>query len=154
MSERSSSSAVRLFVSRLLEDEDLPRSFSPEGFPGHDQDDPAVKGEIDRRRDAAATREFGQHVGLNADWSVTAWFLGPGRPNLTDGAYYFLDSEDGTWNVVRRWDEESPQWREEVGQVEDVFSSEDFEAAFAKAKEVRDQMRALSPEERAKFHAL
>lgn len=34
--------------------------------------------------------------GLNADWCVSAWHLGPSTtPNRTDGDYYLLDDEDG-----------------------------------------------------------
>ena len=50
---------------------------------------------------------FGQHVGLNADWSVTAWHLGPhDEPNIASGDFYLIDSEEcgveGRWFIVRR----------------------------------------------------
>lgn len=43
-------------------------------------------------------------VGLNADWSVRAWQLTPGRANVTPGAAYLLDDDEaGEWVIVRRW---------------------------------------------------
>lgn len=47
--------------------------------------------------------EVSVNCGLNSDWSVSAWMIGEGEPNLTNGAYYILDSEDGTVQLVRRW---------------------------------------------------
>lgn len=45
-----------------------------------------------------------RQVGLNADWSVSAYFLGPGTPNVTPGAaYLILNEDDRTWRLVRRW---------------------------------------------------
>lgn len=32
--------------------------------------------------------------GLNADWSVRAWHLSSGRPNMKSGDYYLLDTEE------------------------------------------------------------
>lgn len=43
--------------------------------------------------------------GLNADWNVQAWHLGPSdTPNMNDGDLYLLDNESdaGTFSVVRR----------------------------------------------------
>ena len=46
-------------------------------------------------------------VGLNADWSVTAWHAGPSdSPNMTGGDVYILEDEEAhepTYLVVRRW---------------------------------------------------
>jgi hypothetical protein len=44
-----------------------------------------------------------KNVGLNADWSVSAFQLTPGKANMTPGIKYLLDNEDGTWSVVRRF---------------------------------------------------
>ena len=47
-----------------------------------------------------------RNVGLNADWSCTAYHFGPSAtPNRTDGDVYVLDNEDDdrTYSVVRRW---------------------------------------------------
>ena len=52
---------------------------------------------------AALARLGAPQVGLNADWAVPAYFLGPGSPNRTAGATYLLDTEDGRWILVRRW---------------------------------------------------
>lgn len=61
----------------------------------------------DAKVNAALTREFGPHCGLNADWRVTAYHVGPANSvaNRTDGAAYLLDdenAEDGTWTLVTR----------------------------------------------------
>lgn len=42
-------------------------------------------------------------VGLNADWSAPAYFVGPGTPNRTPGAIYLVENEDSKWEFVRRW---------------------------------------------------
>ena len=47
-----------------------------------------------------------QNVGLNADWSCSAYHFGPSpTPNTTAGDVYVLDNEDDdrTYSVVRRW---------------------------------------------------
>ncbi len=39
--------------------------------------------------------------GLNADWSVSAWFFGVGKPNAnSEPALYLLDTENGAYAVV------------------------------------------------------
>ena len=43
------------------------------------------------------------NVGLNADWCVTSYCLTDCEPNMTDGAFYLVDGEDGTWSIVRRY---------------------------------------------------
>ena len=46
-------------------------------------------------------------VGLNADWSVSAWHAGPSdAPNMTGGDVYILEDEEAyepTYIVARRW---------------------------------------------------
>ena len=49
-----------------------------------------------------------QPVGLNADWCVSAWHLGPGVvPNTQNGDWYVIDTEADEpqpyYDVVRRW---------------------------------------------------
>ncbi|TNE90348.1 MAG: hypothetical protein EP330_08510 [Deltaproteobacteria bacterium] len=46
-----------------------------------------------------------RRCGLNADWSVEAWHLGQGKPNVRGGDVYVLDDEmdDGSWGIVQRW---------------------------------------------------
>lgn len=42
--------------------------------------------------------------GLNADWSVQAFYIGGNKPNMTDGDLYILHEEEGagsTYSVVR-----------------------------------------------------
>jgi hypothetical protein len=64
--------------------------------------------------DAANARErapdiLGPNVGLNADWSSTAYYVAPrnGRPNRTQGAIYLFDTEDDDrWELVQRFDPE------------------------------------------------
>lgn len=63
---------------------------------------------VEEYRNEELRELLGAHVGLNADWSVTAYHLGGGIANRTPGAYYVLESEDedvddGRWEVVRRW---------------------------------------------------
>lgn len=72
--------------------------------------------------------------GLNADWSVRAWFLGQGRPNMDDGGFYLLDTEqDGAdgpvFEVVQRFHEEldtpngyipNPSYNDETQGIEEV----------------------------------
>ena len=41
--------------------------------------------------------------GLNADWSVSAWFIGSGPANKASGSRYILDNEDGSYSLVERW---------------------------------------------------
>lgn len=47
--------------------------------------------------------------GLNADWSVSAWFIGSRfikwdrLANKTSGSRYILDNEDGSYSLVERW---------------------------------------------------
>lgn len=43
-----------------------------------------------------------KRCGLNADWSVEAWHVSKGEPNITDGDYYVTDNEDDTFSIVRR----------------------------------------------------
>lgn len=52
--------------------------------------------------------------GLNADWCLRAWFLGPGQANVTSGGHYLLDTEETDeqgrylFEVVQRsYDEQS-----------------------------------------------
>lgn len=45
--------------------------------------------------------EFTQ-CGLNADWCVTAYHLGPSdEPNKNSGDFYLIDNEDKTWSVMQ-----------------------------------------------------
>jgi hypothetical protein len=55
---------------------------------------------------ARAPRLLGRNVGLNSDWSSTAYYVAPrnGKPNLTDGAIYLFDNEDnGRWALLQRF---------------------------------------------------
>lgn len=61
--------------------------------------------------DQVVSQSLGAHCGLNADWSVTAWRLSPGRTNIDPGQY-LLDLEDGIWAVVRRDGDEVTVLRE------------------------------------------
>jgi len=50
------------------------------------------------------TKRLGPNVGLNGDWSVSAWHLGPGsEPNQVSGDWYVMDNEDETYSIARRW---------------------------------------------------
>ena len=70
-----------------------------------------------RAKTIAASDRLAKPCGLNADWSVRAWHLGPGKvPNMTDGDVYILDDEQGGFSVVRRW------YEREGGEVEVVGS--------------------------------
>ena len=40
--------------------------------------------------------------GNNADWSVSAWYVGVNEPNDEDGDLYLLDHEDGKYSITRR----------------------------------------------------
>jgi hypothetical protein len=55
-------------------------------------------------QDQAISKRLGQNVGLNADWSVSAWHLGSSQvPNIEGGDAYLLDNEDDTFSVVQRF---------------------------------------------------
>lgn len=73
---------------------------------------------IDRTVDSVLT-DLGLPIkpcGLNADWCVSAWHLSKGTPNITDGDYYLLDTEeksddDDSWLfeiVTRRYTADAP----------------------------------------------
>ena len=48
--------------------------------------------------------EENSDCGLNADWSVSAWHIGPsGTPNWHDGDFYIVDNEDDTYAIVQRF---------------------------------------------------
>jgi len=105
-------------------------------------DDEAAYAQDPDPNEARATMLFGQHVGLNADWSVTAWFLGPGKANRTSGAYYLTDNEDGTWSIVQRYYEDDDGYHPATGGVNELFTSEVFNDVLERAREIRDQHRA------------
>ena len=45
----------------------------------------------------------GRQCGMNADWSVSAWHIGPSAtPNRNDGDLYLTDDEDGYMSLVQR----------------------------------------------------
>lgn len=73
--------------------------------------------ELDHQVEAALTRRFGRHCGLNADWAVTAFHVGPAgsRANVTDGAAYLLEDEEShRWDLVTHHgttpDDEEVRW--------------------------------------------
>ena len=52
----------------------------------------------------AISKRLGSNVGLNADWSVSAWHLGPSQvANMQGGEAYLLDNEDDSYSIVRRY---------------------------------------------------
>lgn len=65
-----------------------------------EQEDP----DIDFRSfvEDAMQREGFSNVGVNADWSVVAFHLSGGTPNIDSGETYLL-SEEGTWVLARRF---------------------------------------------------
>lgn len=69
--------------------------------------------DLDELRDIVAEvgRDLGLDptpAGLNSDWSVEAWHLNRGEPNITPGDYYLLDTEDGRVSLVQRFYEDYP----------------------------------------------
>lgn len=58
---------------------------------------------LDAQLENALTLRFGRHCGLNADWAVTAFHVGPAGTvaNVTDGAAYLIeDEENHRWDLV------------------------------------------------------
>jgi hypothetical protein len=77
-----------------------------DGIDPNDYGDIEIYKQIGRRKEATLNAMFGGDVGLNADWSLSAWHLGPSdSPNSTTGDYYILEYEhdDDSWGIVRRW---------------------------------------------------
>lgn len=56
-----------------------------------------------RNRCADLSITVSGNVGLNADWCVTSYNLSDCEANVTDGAFYLVDGEDGTWSIIRRY---------------------------------------------------
>jgi len=56
-----------------------------------------------RNRCADLSIPISGNVGLNADWCVTSYCLSNCEYNMTDGAFYLVDGEDGTWSIIRRY---------------------------------------------------
>jgi hypothetical protein len=63
----------------------------------------ARKNEEDIDVEAFARKlKLGRNIGLNADWSVSAWSVGD---------FYIVDNEDGTASLIdRQWREEEEDW--------------------------------------------
>ena len=92
-------------------------------------------------------------VGLNADWSVSAWHLGPGQPNTRSGDVYILEDEDlppdrlDRFYVVQRWYEDdfdllAPHEREEIEEMQGIkehVGHLDAPSAIRAAKEIQGQ---------------
>lgn len=73
--------------------------------------------QLDAQLENALVLRFGLHCGLNADWAVTAFHVGPAGSvaNVTDGAAYLIeDEENGRWDLVTHHgttpDEEAVRW--------------------------------------------
>jgi len=107
-----------------------------------------------RKEDAAIEKlneAYGDHVGLNADWNVRAWHVGPtAHPNLNDGDLYILEIEDqpGDFSLVQRWHEaEGNDVIEEIfeGPAEDVIR--EAESALVYVREVSGRHAAGRPEQ-------
>jgi hypothetical protein len=77
--------------------------------------------------------------GLNADWCVNAWHVGPSaRPNRESGDMYILDGEErGGWHLVARWynDEDMGDHDDGTGNdiIVDIASSDDPDGVIAAA---------------------
>lgn len=60
-----------------------------------------------------------RYCGQNADWSVSAWHVGPSKvPNINEGDVYILeDDESSDYFVARRWydDDERGDEIEDLG---------------------------------------
>lgn len=60
--------------------------------------------------------------GLNADWCVSAWHIGPSSvPNKNNGDFYIVDDEDGTYGIVQRFhrDDDNDEINEIVHDIGD-----------------------------------
>jgi hypothetical protein len=79
-----------------------------------------------RRREAWLSKRFGGDVGLNADWSVSAWRIDDHDPRYGyQGQRYVIDNEDDTYSVVQRFqDPESPD-ETEIREIV-TFNASDF----------------------------
>jgi hypothetical protein len=75
------------------------RSIDPQDYSMDD-----VWREQMNRVEAKLEREYGPHAGLNGDWSVVAYHVGPSEsPNAESGDAYIIDNEDDTFSLVRRF---------------------------------------------------
>lgn len=83
-----------------------------------DLDDPWI---IDKAIVAYMRSQGYPSAGLNADWSVTAFHLGPsGVPNTNDGDFYLVENDDGSWEIVQRFymDEDKGEDNDRIESVE------------------------------------
>lgn len=79
----------------------------------------------------------GQNVGLNGDWSVSAWHLGPSSvPNKNDGDFYLLDNEDNSYSVVQRF------YREPNDEIKELLHLGGFWASWFWAALLKEQESA------------
>lgn len=72
--------------------------------------------------------------GSNADWSISAWHVGPSKvPNTNEGDVYVLeDDETSNYFVSRRWYDD-----EEMGdEIEDLGTFATLEEAASAAMEI------------------
>ena len=82
-----------------------------------------------RNRCADLSIPVSGNAGLNADWCVTSYCLTDCEPNMTDGAFYLVDGEDGTWSIVRRY------YDPELVQAGDVEPNQHDETSFEGASD-------------------
>jgi hypothetical protein len=76
------------------------QALAQRGIDPMDYGDEGVWRQGIRRKDAWISRHLGPDVGLNADWSFSAWHVG----KIDDGGHrYILDNEDDTYSLVERW---------------------------------------------------
>ena len=81
--------------------------------------------------------------GLNAQWCVQAWHLGPARwkDDWLDGDFYLLDGEDGAYYLVRRFDEENEEGNETIPLL---GKFKDFDEGLAEGIKIADKAGYLS----------
>ena len=76
--------------------------------------------------------------GLNADWSVQAYYLGEGEPNTLTGQLYVLDNEDETFSLVQRNYSDSDN-----DEILEYAKFGDLDEAIRKGKELSGKINGI-----------
>lgn len=70
-------------------------------------DDDSEEDFLYQKVESTLSDHYGRNIGLNADWSVSAWALGKNR--------YITDNENDTYSiVVREWDDNNDDLWDEI----------------------------------------
>lgn len=84
-----------------------------QGINPFDFDRSDIVEEVESRQKGWLRKRFGRDVGLNADWSTSAWIIDKAR------GLVLLDNEDGSYSAVQCEDDICEDEAEEVGYFND-----------------------------------